>query len=671
MNSPPLLLLAAPGSPQALALLRALAPHWQTTTLLPGVARAATLREAATAAGLVLHLAAEGAPVLEGLPGLVEVYAPAASALCEPWAEPEAWTAAWRAEGALARRARLVVVPDTFAALVMRLVHGVPPARMRMVPPAALAAVLPALLALAPDLPPPDDASPAGFTLALNDYPVAGRPSGGAVRVREGLAALEREVVLLTLGAVSGCVPLSPGILQLTLPKTAAQRALEADLQALGGDALEDIAAALHAATHPALAALAADLAARAGLAVFEHCFLAPLLPVLRRAAPALPVVYDAHNHEAALKRELLRGHPAADLLADFTEAVEQALLAEAALVLACSEGDAEAFRPRARAVAMMPHGVTAAPPGPPAPQAGAAPRLGFLGSAHPPNLLAARFILEELAPALPDACFEIAGGVCGGLHTAAPNVVLHGVLPADTLSAVMAGWTLALNPVQGGGGASLKLSDYLAHGLPSLSTPHAARGFPVLAEGAGQVVPLAEFPAALRLLLRSPQRLRLMARAARDAAAALGWPQAAAAARQAIARLAPPPTAPAPPPAAAGAAEALAAALDEAPSIRLAAAQHAALGVDRPFVVLLGEAEIAPPPGTVLLRHDGSHAMRGDQRLRVPLPTLLLPPDPACTALWLGRGASISPSLLALADSLFISVKNISSDGETSSTQV
>jgi hypothetical protein len=549
----------------------------------------------------------------------------------------------------------------------MRLVHGVPAARLRVVPPPALHAVLPALLQLAPDLPPPDDGRHTSFTLALNDYTVHDRASGGAVRVRHGLAALGREAVLLTLGDEAGCMVLAPGLVQLVLPRAPAQRALQADLQALGSDALEDIATALHAAAHAPLAAVAAELAARAGLALFAHCYMAPLLPALRRAAPGLPVVYDAHNHEAALKRERLRGHPAADLLGGFVATVERTLLAEAALVLACSEDDAAAFRPQARRVVPMPHGVLPAPPAAAAPQGPA--RIGFLGSAHPPNIAAARFILEVLAPALPEARFEIAGGVCGALAATAPNVLLHGVLPAAALSVAMAGWTLALNPVEGGGGASLKVADYLAHGLPSLSTPQAARGFPVLSEGAGQVLPLDQFLPALRLLLRSPQRLRLMARAAREAAAALGWPQVAAAARHAIAALPPPHPAPAPPDTGDPALEAL---LAQAPSARRAAAQRAAIGLDAPFALLLGGAAPEPPPGAALLRHDGTLAtLTGadgrPRRLAMPLAALLLPAEPPCTGLWLPAGpAAHPPGIVALAAYFGIPVTYVAPHGAT-----
>jgi hypothetical protein len=524
--------------------MRRLAADWRVTTHLPGALRQyrrdadmlPVLRRDAARSDLVLHLSPDGAAELAGLEGLVEVYAPIEPALCRPSAavrqDPLAWEALWRRERDLARRAGLVVVPTADAALVMRLLYGVPPGRLRVAPPEALPGLLP--LAFADR---PHGLRPCRFTLALNDYPVLGRHTGGAIRIREGLAALGRETLLLCLGQDAAAV-IGPGLVQVCVPKQPGQTSLEADLLTLTGQALEDLASAMHAPDHPGLTSLAADLASRADLAIFEHCYLAPLLDSLRGAAPDLPIVYDAHNVETRLKRELLQAHPARAALCGFVAETERRLLEAAALVLACSEGDAEEFRTQAREVVLMPHGIVPAVATlPETPRA--KPRIGFIGSGHPPNVAAARFILEELAPRVPEAVFEILGGVCSALVRQPANVVLHGTLPEADKSQVMAGWVLALNPVEGGGGASLKVADYLSHGLPSLNTPHAARGFPVLQQGAGAVLPLADFAPALQALLQAPRRLQQMARCARDAATAQGWPEVATAARQVVARLA------------------------------------------------------------------------------------------------------------------------------------
>lgn len=540
MNMPSLLLLASPDDAQVRALAASLSDRWAVTICVPraleqfaGPAEAVReLRRRAEASALVLYLSSDGAQALAGLEGLVEVYAPAEFSLCrlspEERTEPEAWEAVWRRERDLARRARFLVVEDEEKALKARLLYGVTDQRIRR--SGALEAVLSEALAApaAPREPTPR------FTLALNDYLVGGMPSGGAVRVRQGLEALGEDTLLLSAGIRGAAEMVAPHVLQLSVPKGRGQKALEADFRALAGSGLEDIMTLLHAPAHPVLTAVAADLAQRARVAVFEHCYMASLLDVMREAAPALPIVYDAHNVESLLKRELLAGHPAEAVLCPVVEEVERRLVDAAGLVLCCSEADAAAFRPQARKVVMMPHGIALAPPAA-SPGAEEPVRVGFLGSSHPPNVAAAQFILERLAPLFPQVVFEVVGSVCGKLTGAPANVELRGILPEAAKNAVLSGWTVALNPVESGSGASLKLADYLAQGLPTVNTPHAARGFERVAAGAGLVVPLDAFPQALERLLAEPGEAERLRGAARQAAEAQSWPAVAAEARQAI----------------------------------------------------------------------------------------------------------------------------------------
>jgi glycosyltransferase involved in cell wall biosynthesis len=545
MSRPSLLLLAAPDDAGVRVLIKALSARWSVTVCVPRAlsrhageeVALAELRRHARAASIVLYLAADGAAALAGVEGLVEVYAPVDLALSrlgpEERTDAEAWEALWRQERDLARRARLVAVPAEEIGLKARLLYGVEAGRLRQVAPDGLPAVLEEALAAAP---PAQSEPPARFTLALNDYLVIDRQLGGAVRVRQGLAALEADTVLLSLGVFGAVTFVAPRVLQVSVPKAPGQRVMEADLRALAGQGLEDVVSALHAPAHGTLVAVAADLARRASVAVFEHCYLAPLLDVMHAAAPGLPVVYDAHNVEGQLKRELLAGHPAEEALCGFVEEVERRLVDAAALVLCCSDADAEAFRPRARQVVMMPHGV---PPALPAATTEGAPRAGFLGSAHPPNIGAARFILEELAPRFPQVVFEIIGAVCASLSSGLPNVVLLGVMPEDAKNAALARWTVALNPVAGGSGASLKLADYLAHGLPTVNTVHAARGFAGVLAGAGLVVAPEAFPAALARVLEEPGLLEALRKAAREAAEGQSWPAVSQDARKAIEALA------------------------------------------------------------------------------------------------------------------------------------
>lgn len=99
-----------------------------------------------------------------------------------------------------------------------------------------------------------------------------------------------------------------------------------------------------------------------------------------------------------------------------------------------------------------------------------------FMGSQHSPNVDAAKYILHELAPRLPDIEFNIIGS-CMSKGQPAPNVVCHGRLDEETKRKLLSKADLALNPMINGSGANVKMLDYMAHGLVVLSTPFGVRG--------------------------------------------------------------------------------------------------------------------------------------------------------------------------------------------------
>ncbi len=273
---------------------------------------------------------------------------------------------------------------------------------------------------------------------------------------------------------------------------------------------------------------------------------MAPALDALRKARPDLPVVYSAHNVESRLKTELLRAHPQARNLISFIGELERRLAEQAQLIVCCTEADAAHFAAGGAPVALAANGcaapsrVNVAAAAEPAGR----PRVGFLGSSHGPNVAAADHIVGVLAPLFPDVRFELLGSVCSALTVAPPdNVVLHGVAPEGFKSWVLGQWSLALNPLLGGGGSSLKLPDYMIHGLPSLNTPEGARGFAVEERGAGRVAALEDFPALLAEMLAAAPLLEDMgARARAYAESELTWAAAVRDYRAALRALMRPP---------------------------------------------------------------------------------------------------------------------------------
>src|SRR5690606_13730101 len=102
-----------------------------------------------------------------------------------------------------------------------------------------------------------------------------------------------------------------------------------------------------------------------------------------------------------------------------------------------------------------------------------------FLGSGHPTNAEAARIIRDHIAPCHPKVLFLLVGNVVGWFHGQGlgPNVMPIGAVATPVKNYLLQCSDFALNPMLTGSGTSLKLFDYLAHGLPVISTPVGSRG--------------------------------------------------------------------------------------------------------------------------------------------------------------------------------------------------
>jgi glycosyltransferase involved in cell wall biosynthesis len=429
-------------------------------------------------------------------------------------------------EGNLAARAQRVFTTSAENLDKFRLFYGAPPAKLGLCPngfdPEELAPVVLNRGARAASLETPaiTASSDRPQVLALNDYSVLGLRSGGAARIRALLTRLDCDVVLVTFGATFELAFISAGVLSVTVPKTAAHFAFESALNSGQPVSADDVAASLFATTNPTLTAVVGDLARRSQAVIFEHPYLAPLLDVLAMTASNLPVIYSAHNVEAEYKKPLLASHSSSSTLLAHIGALERRLLSAARQIVCCTDEDARALGTSSAEALVVPNGCDLPPAAPSRVNATleAPTRVGFMGSSHPPNVAGANFIREVLAPAFPHVQFELLGDVYRGLSGSLPtNLVTHGAVDESRKSDVLWSWDIALNPVATGGGSSLKLADYLAHGLATLNTPTGARGFAIAARDCGRIAPLEDFPSALTALLANAVERRALADRARS----------------------------------------------------------------------------------------------------------------------------------------------------------
>ncbi|MFM8005405.1 MAG: glycosyltransferase family 4 protein, partial [Dolichospermum sp.] len=113
----------------------------------------------------------------------------------------------------------------------------------------------------------------------------------------------------------------------------------------------------------------------------------------------------------------------------------------------------------------------------------GNSPLVIFMGSSYAPNTEAARFIIDQLAREMPDIKFAICGGVGDQFSQEElsekniTNVILTGFLKESEKLDYLAASDLAINPMFSGSGTNIKMFDFMAAGLPVISTPTGARG--------------------------------------------------------------------------------------------------------------------------------------------------------------------------------------------------
>lgn len=384
--------------------------------------------------------------------------------------------------------------------------------------------------------------------LLLNDFPASAPVNGGEVRIHQLFTRLSRryEVTLLCLcnDEAEREVRITEHFTEIRVPKTSAHRAEEGEWNSCHRISTGDILTSALCVENPDLVAHYRRLLRRNDVVIFEHPYLAALLDVER---PTVPVIYEAHNMESAMKARTLSGHGDCSALLQLVERVEGEACAVADRVVCVSEEDRRLFAQQVdpAKLVLVRNGVDTDPyvnGGEPDAEIrrlfhGRAVAV-FMGSAHPPNLDAVRFIVEELAPRQPAVAFVILGASCERFRDrpVPSNVLLCGVVSDEGKARLLKAADVAINPMASGGGSSLKVAEYLAAGLPVLSTEVGLRGYELDPQEHAEVAELDAFSGRLTALLNDPdRRARLKANGQLLARTDLDWDVLADAYREII----------------------------------------------------------------------------------------------------------------------------------------
>jgi glycosyltransferase involved in cell wall biosynthesis len=201
--------------------------------------------------------------------------------------------------------------------------------------------------------------------------------------------------------------------------------------------------------------------------------------------------IYDAHNCEYSLMSQILGKHPLKQFVLKRVKKIEAAACKKSDLILACSENEKKDFinlyNVDTDKIAIIPNGALLA-------KEEEEIKINyrnnlsiqsddkiiiFLGAYYKPNIDAARFIIENIAIRLKELKFLIAGTAADNFKTKQipSNVHLLGRIPDEQLSSLLRMCNIAINPMFSGSGVNIKMLDYMACGLPIVTTECGARG--------------------------------------------------------------------------------------------------------------------------------------------------------------------------------------------------
>lgn len=256
------------------------------------------------------------------------------------------------------------------------------------------------------------------------------------------------------------------------------------------------------------------------------------LAVVLRTTLPSVKIIYHAHNVEFLLRQER-NGR----LVNALTRWAEKTILKKCHKSFAVSEKDRQHFLSLYGITPhVLPNGVDCSAYRVTQAEIDAVRNkygltdeaILFMGLyAYPPNTEAVQFLLEQVMPALHAERPNVRLVVTGGGPPCSPSwLISPGVIPRHELDALLCACRIGVAPIFRGSGTRLKILEYMAAGLPVVTTIKGAEGLDL--EGERHVL-YAETPeefqsALLRLLFDQTLSESLTAEASSLVRAKFDW---------------------------------------------------------------------------------------------------------------------------------------------------
>ena len=285
-------------------------------------------------------------------------------------------------------------------------------------------------------------------------------------------------------------VEVAPGLREIRVPKSPLHDRRDKDAEQQALKPVYDITAGLYIADTPEFISTLRSECSGAYAAIASHPYFAPLIGEVF----AGPLWYEAHNVEYDLKAQILSAKfPLRGELLKFTREAEEHACQQAEQIWTCSVGDAEQLQklyPTAKNKCIVVPNCTDVESfkfcSSSDRRAQRVKLLAtedrkialFLGSGHDPNIEAVQTIFK-VASQTPRIIYAIIGTVCYAFdpQQKPANVWFLGQLSETERRVMMEIADVALNPMTRGSGTSLKMLDYMASGMPVVSTYTGSRG--------------------------------------------------------------------------------------------------------------------------------------------------------------------------------------------------
>lgn len=192
-----------------------------------------------------------------------------------------------------------------------------------------------------------------------------------------------------------------------------------------------------------------------------------------------IPIVYLSHNCEVILAEKI---YGKGTQLTKDIETMEAELFRRSQAYVYCGPDDVTEINKRFKHNS-VPHHIpngTDLRPGIKAGSNYGSKHILFVGSGHPPNVVACRNIIP-LAKAMPEYTFDLVGEASNYLNgdsTVPRNIKIWGKVSEEKLHDLFSTCEAFINPMETGSGTHLKLMRALSYGMPVITSDIGARGF-------------------------------------------------------------------------------------------------------------------------------------------------------------------------------------------------